>query len=201
MSTLLFYNPYHHVSPSTLSRAPVITSKIYLLYVIPLLYTPFCPVLSRLILPFHNPYSVTEHWRISTNVLACNSFGYVVSSNNNHPQVCLSTNPINQYPPVKSCVSLWFSPVTVPIITQYTFSILSSPPRIIFSAFLRDIPCFIPSNLTLPPFRSFLHSLPSSPYPITDQGGIATPQSVNCSLVHDPPKNLKKTREPRLHTT
>ena len=115
VSTLLFYNPYHHVSPSTLSRAPMsspprsIFSTWSLCYIIPR-FVLFCPAYACP--STTHTVSITEHWRISTNVLACNSFGYVVSSNNNHPQVCLSTNPINQYPPVKSCVSLWFSPVT-----------------------------------------------------------------------------------------
>ena len=48
------------------------------------------------------------------------------------------------------------------------------------------------SRLVLP-FFSFLHSLPSSAYP--------TPLSANCSLLHDPPKNLKKHVSSPRHWT
>ena len=200
--TLLFYNPYHHVSPSTLSRAPMsspprsIFSTWSLCYIIPrfVLFCPAyaCPSTTHTVVSPNIDASPRTSWLVTLSAMS--SAPTTITPKFAFPQT-LSTN-IHQ--------SNLASPsgfLQLPIITHYTFSILSSPPRTIFSAFLRDIPCFIPSNLTLPPFRSFLRSLPSSPYPITDQGGIATPQSVNCSLVHDPPKNLKKTREPRLHTT
>lgn len=109
--------------------------------------------------------SITEHWRISTNVLACNSFGYVVSSNNNHPQVCLSTNPINQYPPVKSCVSLWFSPVThhhpvyfLDLVITSKNNLLCVPPRHTLL-----IPAL--SRLILPFRPSVVFSIPSHLHP------------------------------------